>query len=50
MNDNEYSNDILTKVNDKDAVVRDISPERPFENFNQITGFDEYMATNNFGQ
>lgn len=45
MNENEFSNDILTKVNKKEAVVRDVSPERQFDGFNRITGFDEYMAT-----
>jgi len=50
MNENEFSNDILTKVNKKEGVAREVSPERKFDDFNEITGFDEYMATNFNGQ
>lgn len=28
MNENEFSNDILTKVNKNEGITRDISPER----------------------
>jgi hypothetical protein len=42
MNENEFSNDIFTKVNQND--IRDVTPE--FVDFNQISSFDDYMATN----
>merc|ERR1712091_492905 len=45
MNENEFSNDIFTKVNKTDCM-RDISNERQFVDFNQISSFDEYMGTN----
>lgn len=45
MNENEYSNDILTKVN-KNECMRDASAERQFVDFNHISSFDEYMGTN----
>jgi len=44
MNENEFSNDILTKVNKGEAAPRDVSPEPQFDGFNRISGFDEYMA------
>jgi hypothetical protein len=45
MNENEFSNDIFTKVN-KNERMRDISAERQFVDFNQISSFDEYMGAN----
>lgn len=45
MNENEFSNDILTKVN-KNECMREASAERQFVDFNQISSFDEYMGTN----
>jgi len=45
MNENEFSNDIFTKVN-QDQCMRDVTPERKFVDFNQISSFDDYMGTN----
>jgi hypothetical protein len=51
MNENEFSNDILTKVNKNEGITRDISPERQFVDFNQIgaancAGFEDYLYNN----
>lgn len=45
INENEFSNDIFAKVNDNDCS-RDITNERQYVDFNQISPFDEYMGTN----
>lgn len=43
MNENEFSNDIFTKVNQNECM-RDVSAERKFVDFNQISSFDDYMG------
>lgn len=45
MNENEFSNDIFTKVSQNECM-RDVTPERKFVDFNQINSFDDYMGTN----
>lgn len=45
MNENEFSNDIFTKVNPNDCS-RDINNDRQYVDFNQISPFDEYMGGN----
>jgi hypothetical protein len=46
INENEFSNDILTKVNKNECIRDAATAERQFVDFNQISSFDEYMAPN----